>query len=316
MARMSRFFGLLCLLLTEAAGAATEGAQTTDADDLGALWEWHLAAFGRYGPAYPASKETQFNFVPVPIPVYRGRFLRLFEDSESPIRGRIFNWQRVKLDLDFDFNFPVDSGQIDARQGMPDLDLMLEAGPEIELEFANQERFEGTWALALQTRAAASFDGLDPTYRGIAYGAELRYVAHLSERDDFKLRVTPTFASSRYMEYFYGVDPEFAAGERSAYEARSGYLGTGVTVNWIRQLTEKLRLVVAVRMDLHSGARNQDSPLFTRTTTAGIQGALLYRFWQSERRARRAEETTPTEPADDTTPSSPPGGTLLLKRPK
>jgi outer membrane scaffolding protein for murein synthesis (MipA/OmpV family) len=297
MTRKNWYIGALCLLLAETVCAADENAETANAEDPGALWEWHFAAFGRYGPSYPASKESQFNFVPVPIPVYRGRFLRLFEDSESPIRGRIFNWQRVKLDLDFDFNFPVDSDRIDARQGMPDLDLMLEAGPEIELEFANQKRFEGTWSLALQTRAAASFHGLDPSYRGIAYGVELRYVAHLSERDDFKFRVTPTFASSRYMEYFYGVDSEFATGERSAYEARSGYLGTGVTLNWIRQLTEKLRLVLTARTDLHSGASNRDSPLFTRTTTAGIQAALLYRFWESERRARRAPETASEEQA-------------------
>lgn len=295
--------GLLCLLLGEAAAVAASDGEAADVEDLGPLWEWHFAAFSRYGPAYPASKEMQFNFVPVPIPVYRGRFLRLFEDTETPIRGRIFNWQRVKLDLDFDFNFPVDSDRIEARQDMPNLDLMLAAGPEIEVEFANQERFEGTWALALQTRVAASFDGLDPSYRGIAYGAELRYVARLTERDIFKLRITPNFASSSYMDYFYGVDSEFATAERAAYEARPGYLGTAVTMNWNRQLSQKLRLVVALRTDFHGGARNQDSPLFTRTTTAGIQAALLYRFWESERRAhRRAEKTPPPESADRTSP--------------
>ena len=119
--------------------AAAFGEDPPDGDtkqNTQALWEMRLAAFGRYGAAYPASEDDQANLIPLPLPVYRGRFLRLGDDTENPIRGRIFRADRIKLDLDFDLNFPVDSEDIDARTGMPDLDLLLEAGPELELEFA------------------------------------------------------------------------------------------------------------------------------------------------------------------------------------
>lgn len=258
------------------------GEAATDTD---ALWELRIAAFGRYGPAYPASTENQANFIPLPIPVYRGRFLRLFEDSESPIRGRVFQRDRIKLDLDFDLTFPSDSDDIDVRTGMPDLDLLIEAGPELELEFARHELYTGRWYLALQARAAVSFDGLDPSYRGLSFSPELRYVAQLTSRDEAKLRITPTFATDKYMGYYYQVDPEFETPSRPAYEARPGYLGTDITANWTRNFSRNLSMVIGARLGLHSGARNEDSPLFTKDVTGSVYGAFMYKFWESKRRA-------------------------------
>lgn len=275
---------VLLMLGMGSAAIANELAseETSDAD---ALWELRIAAFGRYGPAYPASKETQGNFVPLPIPVYRGRFLRLFEDSENPIRGRVFQRDRIKLDLDFDLTFPSDSDDIDARTGMPDLDLLVEVGPELELEFARQDLYTGRWYLALQARLATSFDGLDPTYRGISFSTELRYVAQLTSRDEAKLRITPTFATGKYMDYYYRVAPEFATPSRAAYEAKPGYLGTDITVNWTRNFSKNLSTVIGARLGLYSGARNDDSPLFTEDVTSTVYGAIMYKFWESKRRA-------------------------------
>ena len=115
----------------------------------------------------------QVNVVPLPIPIYRGRFLRLFEDSENPIRGRVFERDRIKLDLDFDLTFPADSDDIDVRTGMPDLDLLLQAGPELDFQFVRQEFLKGRWHLALQARGAVSFDGLDPSYRGLTFSSRV-----------------------------------------------------------------------------------------------------------------------------------------------
>ena len=240
---------------------------------------------GVRAPAYPASEESQTNILPLPIPVYRGRFLRLFEDTESPIRGRVFKRDRIKLDLDFDLNFGSDSDDIEARTGMPDLDLLLEVGPELELEFTRQPLLKGRWYLALQARLATSFDGLDPSYRGFTFSPEFRYVTQITERDEAKLRITPIFATRDYMEYYYQVDPEFATPERAAFDAKAGYLGTNVTLNWTRNFTPKLAMVFGVQLGVNSGARNEDSPLFTENLTSGIYGAFLYKFWESKRRA-------------------------------
>ena len=84
------------------------------------LWEVRLAAFGRYGAAYPAADENQFNVIPLPFPIYRGKFLRLGDDSEKPIQGRIFRTDRIQLNIDFNLNFGSDSDDIEVRMDMPD----------------------------------------------------------------------------------------------------------------------------------------------------------------------------------------------------
>ncbi len=288
LACMSRPLTLLAtFLLLAGVATAEDAAVDRDEEDPGALWEWRIAAFGRYGPSYPASEEMQVNVVPLPIPIYRGRFLRLFEDNENPIRGKVFERDRIKLDLDFDLTFPADSDDIDARTGMPDLDFLVQAGPELDFQFVRQEFLKGRWHLALQGRAAVSFDGLDPSWRGLTFSSEFRYISKPTSRDEFKFRITPTFATSEYMEYYYQVDPEFATPLRPEYNAKGGYLGTDFTLNWSREFTDKLSVWFGTRLGVHSGARNKNSPLFTEEINPSVYGAFMYKFWESKRRAQR-----------------------------
>lgn len=281
------FFLVATLLACCATAAAQDQAAESDEKDPGALWEWRIAAFGRYGPSYPASKETQVNVVPLPIPIYRGKFLRLFEDSENPIRGKVFERDRIKLDLDFDLTFPADSDEIDARTGMPDLDLLLQVGPELDLQFLPGGFWKGDWHLALQGRGALSFDALDPSWRGLTFSTEFRYISQVTSRDEFKFRITPTFATSEYMKYYYQVDPQFATPLRPAFDAKGGYLGTDFTVNWNRQFTEKLSVWFGARLGVYAGAKNKNSPLFTDDVTPSLYAAFMYKFWESKRRAQR-----------------------------
>jgi len=254
------------------------------------LWEMRLAAFSRYGPAYPASKESQFNFVPLPFPIYRGKFFRLGEDSENPIRGRIFRTDRVKLDFAFDLNFPVDSEEIDARTNMPDLDFLLEVGPELEFQFTREPKIGGHWYLGLQLRPAFSFDSITPDYRGVAFTPEFSYrVKFKDDRDALKLRISPTWGTKRYMDFFYSVEEEFSNAARPAYDAKGGYLGTDFTLSWINTINEQWEFVLGTRWSFHQGAKNEASPLFTQDYGIGAYAAFTWKFWESKRRATRID---------------------------
>jgi len=273
---------LLCLVIPI---AVADEAKNTEDEETEPLWEWRLAAFSHYGPYYPASEDYQFNFIPVPYPIYRGKFLRLGDDREKPITGRIFRRDRIKLDFSFGLNFSGDSDDIDARVGMPDLDLLLEAGPELELEFARRAIFEGRWFLSLELRPAFSFDGLDPTYRGIIINPELTYIKKLPKlKDELKIRLTPAFANSKYMDFFYTVDPQFAQPGRPAFEAESGYLGTDLSISFLKSINESLELLFGGRVSSHHGAANENSPLFTDDSTFSVYVAFSWKFWESERR--------------------------------
>ena len=279
-AASARLLPALLALLACSAPAVAEDTAT------GALWELNLATFARYGPSYPASEDTQTDVVPLPFPVYRGKFLRLGEDTDSPLRGRVFRTDRVRLDIDFDLNFGAESDDIPAREGMPDLDFLMQLGPELELEFVERDWLPATAFMSLQLRAALSFDGLDPSYRGLVFSPELKFVRELGRpRQQLRLRITPAFATDEYMEYYYSVAPAFATPDRAEFAASSGYVGTDITLSLRQPLTSRLEVWGGIRQGLYGGARNEDSPLFTDSSTTAVFGAFLYRFWESRRRA-------------------------------
>lgn len=267
-------------------GVASVPAMASEDPATDALWEMNLAAFGRVGPSYPASGETQGNFIPLPFPVYRGTFFRLGDDTDSPMRGRVFRTDRIKLDIDFDLVFGSDSDDIAARTGMPDLDLLLEVGPELELQFVDRGWLAADAFLALPLRGALSWDGLDPSFEGIVFAPELKFTRDFgSDRQQLKLRITPSFASDGYMDYYYEVAPAFATAERPAFAAGGGYLGTEIALSLRWPVASRLELWGGIRQSFHTGARNDESPLFTDDTTTAIYAAFMYRFWESRRRA-------------------------------
>ena len=47
------------------------------------LWEFQIVAFGQNFPAYPSSADQNTTILPLPFPVYRGKFLRFGEDLEE-----------------------------------------------------------------------------------------------------------------------------------------------------------------------------------------------------------------------------------------
>jgi outer membrane protein len=277
----------LCTITANVFAADGNGseAESDAAAEEKPLWEMNLAAFARYGPAYPASEDSQINIIPLPFPIYRGRFLRVGDDTDKPVTTRIFRRDRIKLDIDFGLNFPVDSDDVDARTDMPDLDLLAEAGPELEFQFVKGPKL-GNAYLALQARGAFSFDGLDPTWRGLIFSSELKYVRPVNhEKSKFMVRITPEWAGNEYMDFFYGIAPEYATAERPEYRATGGYLGTKLAFSVKHKINDDFELRTGVRFGLYQGARNRGSALYTAETNSGIYIAFLWKFWESARMA-------------------------------
>lgn len=272
-------------LLFLAAGLAAAADAGTPADQP-ALWELRAAVFTRYGSSYPGSDENQLNVVPVPLPIYRGRFLRLFEDNEKPLRARLFARDTIRVELDLDLQFSSDSDDIDVRTGMPDLDLLLEVGPELRIELA-RDSLGGNWFATFGMRVVTSWDGLDPGYEGLTLSPELKYVSAVTPRDELKLRVTPKFATNDFMDFYYTVDPAFATVIRPAFNADAGYVGTDITGNWSHDFSDRLSFFIGLRYSNYAGATNSDSPLHVDNNGYSIYGAIQYRFWESVRRAPR-----------------------------
>jgi len=277
-----------------AAYAQESGASAgSAAEDEPALWEFRLAAFGRYAPVYPGSDESDLTILPIPVPVYRGSFLRFGENLDQVARGRIAETKRLRAGVDLDFTFGEDSADIDVRAGMPDLDFMFQLGPELEVRLSDPDSQPGQYFLALQLRAAVSIDGRSAASRGALMNTVFEYRRDgLFGGDNLlSLRFKPTWASEDYMDYYYEVAPAFATIGRPAFDASSGYLGSTFTAALTRQINDKLTFGISASYHRYNGAENEASPLFRSDSGTTVQAALVWTLAESERRARSQDRS-------------------------
>ncbi len=281
-ALLRRAAELTAIFLITARGVA---APPPVAEEL-PLWEFRFAAFGRYSPVYPGAADHNLTLLPLPYPVYRGSRLHFGDDLDEIAEGRVLTRSRVDLDINFNVNFGADSEDISVRQGMPDLDLLLEIGPELEFKLNNRPAVEGELLLALQLRAAVSFDGSSATGRGVLFSPELEYRLDqaFGRRIDWSLRWKSVWGSEDYADYYYEVAPDFATIERPSFNASAGYIGSELRLGFVRQISARLKFDGSAKLWINHGAKNLRSPLFQDDYGLGVQGAFIWTLGTSEQR--------------------------------
>lgn len=277
--------GTLAILAAVAVGVAPS-ARAQSGGEAEPLWEFRFAAFGRYAPAYPGASKQNLTLLPLPYPVYRGARLRFGEDFDRFAEGRVVRRPRVRLNINFNVNFAEESEDLAVRSGMPDLDLMLELGPELEINLNDRDPSEGALFLALQVRAGISFDGADSSGRGYVFSPQLEFQLDraFGSRNDLLFRWTPTWGTEDYADYYYEVPAAFETPARPAFDAASGYIGSELRVGLERQLNERLRFESSIRLWINNTADNRASPLFEDDHGLGVQAAFIWTLGASERR--------------------------------
>lgn len=239
---------------------------------------------GGYLPDYPAAGQNHFNGLALPYIAYRGEILR--SDEKGLLRGRLMHTDDIEFDISLNGSFPVDSDDNDARRGLPDLDWLGEIGPRLQVVLARAPAGSAKVELELPIRAVFSTDFSDWNYRGVVAAPEIAYQHRnfLGQDIQVKLGMGATFATVQLMEYFYEVAPRFATAARPAFTADSGYLGSKVQLVGFKALNDRWRAFAGLKVDLHHGAANEDSPLFKDKTTFSAGLGLVWSFYQSDAR--------------------------------
>ena len=218
--------------------------------------------------------------------MYRGKIFSFGEDLEDIANGQILSTQRFNLSVGLSANFPESSDNLSGRTGMPDLDFLIEAGPELSVALSGQPEDDRELVLALQLRAAVSMKELDANGRGFVFSPELEYLVRdfWDSKSELRFRVSPTWATSDYTDFFYGVDPEYATPDRPSFDAASGYVNTEFLVGLNRKITDRLEFRGSIRLWVNKGSANEASPLYQRDYDHGIRLALFWTAWESKRR--------------------------------
>jgi outer membrane scaffolding protein for murein synthesis (MipA/OmpV family) len=218
--------------------------------------------------------------------VYRGEFLRI--DREG-MRARLFDTDRVEINVSVNAAVPVNSDDSDARSGMPDLDPTFEIGPSLDLVLARPSG-RHTLKLKLPVRSVIATDFGSTEQAGWVFNPRL----NLDSRDVFGgwntgLSIGPLFASRKYHAYYYEVDPKYSTATRPVYSASGGYSGTVIIASLSRRFN-RIWMGGFVRYDNLSGAEFDNSPLVE--TEHSLMGgvAVAWIFVKSARTINRQHE--------------------------
>jgi outer membrane scaffolding protein for murein synthesis (MipA/OmpV family) len=240
-------------------------------------WEIGLGAAALYLPDYRGSDQSRGYVYPLPYVRYRGERLRM-DDRRGLASLLLLDTDRVELDVSLNASQPAPSDQSSARQGMPDLDPTLEAGPLVKVrlwESADRRR-----ELSLQLPVRAAFALPSPEFIGWVFNPVIDlYQRNVGPGGQWRvgMQAGPVFTDRRYNQYYYQVDPQFATPARPAYSASGGYGGTQFSATASRRFG-KIWAGAFVRAYALGGAVFELSPLVQRRSAlyAGIGFAYIF----------------------------------------
>lgn len=273
------------------AAAGRAGAEAVDSA-LGStnlpLWEAGLFLGAARLPHYRGSDQSRGYVLPFPYLIYRGRFLQ--SDREG-VRGLVLRTDRWETTVSLSGNPPV-GDENRAREGMPELGPTVEAGPALKwFPFGRME--DRRFYLVVSGRAAMASEPED-WWRLDPLGWRASVAAVFSIEDPLGLEKWRTgftlgadWADDRFNDYYYRVDPAYAAPGRGAFDSGSGYGGLAATAFLLREIHPRLSAGVYVRWDHLGGAEFRGSPLVRREDTFMTGAAVIWTIAESARRAPR-----------------------------
>lgn len=245
---------------------------------------WEVGAGGGFlmMPDYRGSDKTRPYLLPFPYAVYRGGVFRL---EDKRLTARLFKTDRVTLDASGYGAVPVRSDDNEARRGMEDLDPTFEFGPALRIKLLDSSTDRCRLSLAFPIRAVFSTDFRSVRYEGWVVSPRLNFEkGNVIPGTGIYLGIStgPVFGDRGYHQYFYNVEPPFAAADRPAYDAGAGYSGSTLTVG-LGKNYKSFHFHAFVSADFLQGAVFEESPL-VKTKTSWMSGfSITWVFLKSKK---------------------------------
>jgi outer membrane protein len=263
-------------------GRSAEVARADPPDAEHALWEAGIVGAVSYVPDYPAASHSRLKWVAAPYGVYRGKIVRA--DREGA-RARFLHGDAYDVDLGLAASFASRSKDNPEREGMPDLDYLLELGPRFSLSLA---RLAGSGKLMffLPVRAVFSTDLSNFHHQGYTLSPALHARWPINRRGWMAYtQLTGNFGSRGVCAYYYDVPAEFSRPGRQTYDARAGYIGSDLIGGVLVPLGRRVHLFTGAQTLLHTGSANEQSPLYRHPFNYSLSAGLIWNFYRSAKSA-------------------------------
>ena len=238
-------------------------------------WELGAGATAINTPLYVGSAEDDSFVIPFP-------YFRIQSDNfeiDDGIRGFLFESPDYRLNVSGGFGVPVNSSNSSARQGMSDLDAVLQVGPSLEVIFSGGRKKPHEFRLELPVRAAIATDLKSASSIGWIFEPRLSYETLRPFKTGwaYQIRGGLRYAAEKYNAYYYDVPLQFATPQRSEFQADAGYAGAFIDLmgNW-RQ--NDFIYFAFLRYQNLSGTEFEDSPLVEQSDYLVVGIGMMWIF--------------------------------------
>lgn len=245
------------------------------------VWEAGVGAGGLSMSHYVGSDESASYGFAYPFFIYRSEYIQADRDG---LRAKLFQRDNLRLNISVNASLPVNSEDNNAREGMDDLDPMLEIGPTIQYRLYQSDNNYHRWKLDFPLRVGLTFGDSLIANRGWVTNPSVVYSGGDSQWKQW-MSAGPMFAEQRYHRYFYDVDNAFVREGREEYQSKPGYVGMKLSMS-LRRKFKQLSIGGFVRyVNLH-GSANEDSPLVKARDYFAFGMAINWRMAQSTKTVR------------------------------
>ena len=260
--------------------ALPASAEPTPAPDL-PLWEVGLFGGAASTPAYPGSADRSTRGLLLPMLIYRGKVLRA---DRSGVSARLFDTERVDLDLGFQMSLPARSDDVAARAGMSDLNSLLEFGPRLKV-LLTEPSAPNRVKLELPLRVPLEL-GNGFRRQGLVFEPRLVFeTSGSNQKWQADANVGAVFGNARLNQYFYEVAPQYANATRPVYKAEGGLMMTRLGMSLSHTVGPDWRVFGFARYDNYTHAANRDSPLFRKNHGLSLGFGFTWTAYRSQARA-------------------------------
>ncbi|MBL4711442.1 MAG: MipA/OmpV family protein [Gammaproteobacteria bacterium] len=209
-------------------------------------------------PFYPGSSQSKTYAIPIPHFLYRSERLNI----DNGIDATLFRASKIKFNLSADFAVPVNSKDSERRQGMPDLDPVIQIGPSLELTLSGGRFKPSHFRLELPVRIAIATDLSSIETIGWTFEPRLTYETRRPYKTGFAYLVSGglRFSTAELHQYYYNVAPAFATLTRPQFDSAGGYSGLFVDyiANW---RTKNIIFFTLLRYQNIGSSAFENSPL-------------------------------------------------------
>lgn len=231
-------------------------------------------------PHYPASDQSSSKSLILPVIIYKGDILK--SDQEEGSRAELYTSRELDVNLSFGARFSSDSKDNRAREGMPDLNYILEVGPSLSYKILREKK-KRLFTLQIPLRFTTETNFKMYNYLGLVFEPEVKLKFLNVGLVDLSLTSSLSFEifSDRVAQYYYEVENRYARQDRREYRATAGFS----TITFGQSLSYDLdhcKIVGGVNYNDYSFSENRNSPLFRVKNNYSVFTALIWFFYEKE----------------------------------